>query len=255
MGTRRQLSVRKSSRTTILIMKVSIIFLAFFVGASYQQGYYWPYPAPYYQPMYNPYQFGFPAPMAPQQISQGRTKVSASDDSAERKVAEDGSRLFGNNVVFTFNNLLASTSTSTVTAFATVSSTATSASIVSCIPSSQFLSNTARRRRAIFEDSGLEDHIAPSKKEEVEASAIPVEEVKREEVEPEILSSHSETVDGSAVADHVIQKRFAITTITTATVSSTVTAFSFVTTTFTSTVNIGSTTSVLTCLPAGFVTC
>jgi len=256
MGTRRQLSVRKSSRTTILIMKVSIIFLAFFVGASYQQGYYWPYPAPYYQPMYNPYQFGFPAPMAPQQISQGRTKVSASDDTAERNVADDGARLFGNNVVFTFNNLLASTSTSTVTAFATVSSTATSASIVSCIPSSQFLSNTAcRRRRAIFEDSGLEDHIAPSKKEEVEASAIPVEEVKREEVEPEILSSHSETVDGSAVADHVIQKRFAITTITTATVSSTITAFSFVTTTFTSTVNIGSTTSVLTCLPAGFVTC
>merc|ERR1712137_1376271 len=241
MGTRRQLSVRKSSRTTILIMKVSIIFLAFFVGASYQQGYYWPYPAPYYQPMYNPYQFGFPAPMAPQQISQGRTKVSASDDTAERNVADDGARLFGNNVILTFNNLLASTSTTTVTAFATVSSTATSASVVSCIPSNQFLSNTAcRRRRAIFEDSGLEDHIAPSKKEEVEASAIPVEEVK-----PEILSSHSETVDGSAVADHVIQKRFAITTITTATVSSTVTAFSFVTTTFTSTVNIGSTTSVL----------
>merc|ERR1712007_276459 len=213
MGTRRQLSVRKSSRTTILIMKVSIIFLAFFVGASYQQGYYWPYPAPYYQPMYNPYQFGFPAPMAPQQISQGRTKVSASDDTA---------RLFGNNVIFTFNNLLASTSTATVTTFATVSSTATSASVVSCIPSNQFLSNTAcRRRRAIFEDSGLEDHIAPSKKEEVEASAIPVEEVKREEVEPEILSSHSETVDGSAVADHVIQKRFAITTIPPATVSST----------------------------------
>merc|ERR1712137_830771 len=115
MGTRRQLSVRKSSRTTILIMKVSIIFLAFFVGASYQQGYYWPYPAPYYQPMYNPYQFGFPAPMAPQQISQGRTKVSASDDTAERNVADDGARLFGNNVIFTFNNLLASTSTTTVT--------------------------------------------------------------------------------------------------------------------------------------------
>merc|ERR1711860_440159 len=201
MGTRRQLSVRKSSRTTILIMKVSIIFLAFFVGASYQQGYYWPYPAPYYQPMYNPYQFGFPAPMAPQQISQGRTKVSASDDTAERNVADDGARLFGNNVIFTFNNLLASTSTATVTTFATVSSTATSASVVSCIPSNQFLSKT----------------------EEVEASAIPVEEVKREEVEPEILSSHSETVDGSAVADHVTQKRFAITTITTATVSSTVT--------------------------------
>merc|ERR1712063_6220 len=247
MGTRRQLSVRKSSRTTILIMKVSIIFLAFFVGASYQQGYYWPYPAPYYQPMYNPYQFGFPAPMAPQQISQGRTKVSASDDTAERNVADDGARLFGNNVIFTFNNLLASTSTATVTTFATVSSTATSASVVSCIPSNQFLSNTAcRRRRAIFEDSGLEDHIAPSKKEEVEASAIPVEEVKREEVEPEILSSHSETVDGSAVADHVIQKRFAITTITTATVSSTVTSVSFTSTTFTSTLNIGSTTSVLT---------
>merc|ERR1711911_102879 len=185
MGTRRQLSVRKSSRTTILIMKVSIIFLAFFVGASYQQGYYWPYPAPYYQPMYNPYQFGFPAPMAPQQISQGRTKVSASDDTAERNVADDGARLFGNNVIFTFNNLLASTSTATVTTFATVSSTATSASVVSCIPSNQFLSNTAcRRRRAIFEDSGLEDHIAPSKKEEVEASAIPVEEVKREKLSP-----------------------------------------------------------------------
>merc|ERR1711911_532627 len=169
---------------------------------------------------------------------------------------KNNKRIFGNSVVFTFGNFLGVTSTTTATAFATTTTTATSVSLISCIPSNQFLSNTAcRRRRAIFEDSGLEDHIAPSKKEEVEASAIPVEEVKREEVEPEILSSHSETVDGSAVADHVIQKRFAITTITTATVSSTVTAFSFVTTTFTSTVNIGSTTSVLTCLPAGFVTC
>merc|ERR1712243_202797 len=256
MGTRRQLSVRKSSRTTILIMKVSIIFLAFFVGASYQQGYYWPYPAPYYQPMYNPYQFGFPAPMAPQQISQSRTKVSASDDTAERNVADDGARLFGNNVVFTFNNLLASTSTTTATALATTTTTATSASIVSCIPSSQFLSNTAcRRRRAIFEDSGLEDHIAPSKKEEVEPSVMLVEEVKREEVEPEILSSHSEIVDGSAVADHVIKKRFAFTSVITTTTTTTITSVSFTSTTFTSTLNIGSTTSVLTCLPAGIVTC
>merc|ERR1712243_265700 len=157
---------------------------------------------------------------------------------------KNNKRVFGNSVVFTFGNFLGVTSTTTVTAFATTTTTATSVSLISCIPSSQFLSNTAcRRRRAIFEDSGLEDHIAPSKKEEVEPSVMPVEEVKREEVEPEILSSHSEIVDGSAVADHVIKKRFAFTSVITTS------------TTFTSTLNIGSTTSVLTCLPAGIVTC
>merc|ERR1712007_53590 len=169
---------------------------------------------------------------------------------------KNNKRIFGNSVVLTFGNFLGVTSTTTVTTFATVSSTATSASVVSCIPSNQFLSNTAcRRRRAIFEDSGLEDHIAPSKKEEVEPSVMPVEEVKREEVEPEILSSHSETVDGSAVADHVIKKRFAFTSVIPTTATTTITSVSFTSTTFTSTLNIGSTTSVLTCLPVGIVTC
>ena len=84
---------------------------------------------------------------------------------------------------------------------------------------------------------------------------MPVEEIKREEVEPEILSSHSETVDGSAVADHVIKKRFAFTSVITTTTTTTITSVSFTSTTFTSTLNIGSTTSVLTCLPVGIVTC
>jgi len=244
----------------LIKMKVAVVFLACFVGASLQQAFYQPYP--YGQPAFylNPYAGYGQDRLVDSPNPQGRSNVAVEASDDEKSLAEEGGRLFfGNSVVFTLGGLggfLGVTSTTTATALATTTTTATSASIVSCIPSNQFLSNTAcRRRRAIFEDSGLEDHIAPSKKEEVEPSVMPVEEVKREEVEPEILSSHSETVDGSAVADHVIKKRFAFTSVITTTATTTITSVSFTSTTFTSTLNIGSTTSVLTCLPVGIVTC
>lgn len=173
-------------------MKIAVLFLTLFVGASYQQGYNWGYnyALPYYPGMFNLYQQAFPAPAERPSFEQnieGRSKQQVTStglfinyvdpDSLLiacflyelQKDAVEG-RLFGSGQIsFTNPFSIATTVTSTLTAYAitTTSTTAISISLISCVVSSFFTSTTAcRRRRAIFEDSGIEESIAASPKEE-----------------------------------------------------------------------------------------
>jgi hypothetical protein len=72
------------------------------------------------------------------------------------------------------------------------------------------------------------------------------------EAEPEIQSSQDEI--SSDLLEKTRDKRY-VTTVTTTTVVSTSTSYSFTVTTYTKTLSIGSTTSVLICLPSGITVC
>jgi hypothetical protein len=81
-----------------------------------------------------------------------------------------------------------------------------------------------------------------------------VADVKREEVVPEIMSSALDVADQLEDGHHSLQKR-AIYSYSTFFITSTVTSYSFTSTTYTKTLKIGSTTSVLICLPSGISVC
>jgi len=239
-------------------MKIAVLFLTLFVGASYQQGYNWGYnyALPYYPGMFNLYQQAFPAPAERPSFEQnieGRSK--------QQKDAVEG-RLFGSGQIsFTNPFSIATTVTSTLTAYAitTTSTTAISISLISCVVSTFFTSTTAcRRRRAIFEDSGIEESIAASPKEEIEASVIPEEKMMREVVEPELLSSQVEAEEEKGLflqASKTARFLNSVTVQTTTTKSTTVTIVTFTTSSFTKTLALATGASVLVCLPSGIITC
>jgi len=245
-------------------MKVALVFLAVFVGTSYQQGYYLPYyGAPHYPVIYAPHRNAYPM-LQGQDYGQNLFLQNVEGRSNQVKENAENNARAGvlvsiPNPFSSLTSSLLTTSTYTATEFSTTTTTATKFSEISCAASSIFTSTTAcRRRRAIFEDSGIEESIAASPKEEIEASVIPEEKMMREVVEPELLSSQVEAEEEKGLflqASKTARFLNSVTVQTTTTKSTTVTIVAFTTSSFTKTLALATQTSVLVCLPSGIIVC
>lgn len=162
-----------------------------------------------------------------------------------------GASLFNANLLSAFSSLNLVTMTSTV--LSTTTSTVTIASIKSCIGTSQFIAgstNTCSRKRRGFNVDEIEaiEAIEPTRVEPLEATAAPLllrDRRGAEDEQPEIVSSQEEKSSGHR------QKRAVIVTIT-----STITAYSFSTTSVTKSFTLVETAAQsLSCLPSGYTVC
>jgi len=237
-------------------MKVALVFLAVFVGTSYQQGYYLPYyGAPHYPVIYAPHRNAYPM-LQGQDYGQNLFLQNVEGRSNQVKENAENNARAGvlvsiPNPFSSLTSSLLTTSTYTATEFSTTTTTATKFSEISCAASSIFTSTTAcRRRRAIFEDSGIEESIAASPKEEIEVSVIPEEKMISDDAETELLSS-------LVAEDHPAKsaRSIAFTTVITTTTTKTITSVSFTSSSYTKTLALATQTSVLVCLPSGIIVC
>merc|ERR1712071_384392 len=214
-------------------MKLTITFLSCLVCMTCAQHGYAPQQAFYYQP-----NLDYPAQEA---------GVQARIPARVQFTNPDG-RFFG---------LLSSINfvpTVTSSIFATVTSTGTVGSVQSCIDVGDFaagLTTACRRRRRA--DVELLDtlNIQTSEIETIKTSAVP--QLTKREVEPVIVSSFESQANDEVFGEKREGRLFGASFVST--VFSTITSWSLTTTTAKATAKFAKETSVLSCLPAGYIVC
>jgi len=144
--------------------------------------------------------------------------------------------------------------TVTSSIFATVTSTGTVGSVQSCIDVGDFaagLTTACRRRRRA--DMELLDtlNIQTSEIETIKTSAVP--QLTKREVEPVIVSSFESQANDEVFGEKREGRLFGASFVST--VFSTITSWSLTTTTAKATAKFAKETSVLSCLPAGYIVC
>ncbi|XP_046642757.1 uncharacterized protein LOC124327803 [Daphnia pulicaria] len=268
-------------------MKLALILLVCFVGATYQQGYAW---SPFYH--YSPHLFFYNNyDQANRQFSDKSTLnigTGYSDDEIDSSIPEIQARIpFGHtkkpqkkffitsilpNSFFNFKPLTITTLTSTV--FSTITSTAVIATVQSCLPATMFFTSSGpsgfvtltsacgRRRRDIDESSPRQitaeigDSILPSVVSPLETSSVVPELDGYNNVNPEITSSQTNIEEEQRqfvnIDKNSGRQNRALSLLVT--VTSTSTSFSFSTTTIKKTINLSGPAQ-LSCMPSGFALC
>lgn len=240
-------------------MKLALVVLSCFVCLSQQERYIWPFPFAPNQASFKPlfYGNGLPAGYDIMKHDDSQHADALARNNAVRLPLQN--RLFSN--LLTGGLYFFTTTTSIVS---TVTSTLTTASVIKCVPSSQFASTTAcgRRRRdaAIIADLLVDTKealaIKPDIPAPIETSAM-VEHLSREfdsvpVATPDIVSSQKEEPTELSPDSTFNQERAPFTT--TVSVTTTTTTFVLKATSLTSTITLGASTGLL-CLPSGYTLC
>merc|ERR1711911_214280 len=227
-------------RWLICKMKLVIILLSCLVWISYQEAY------DHYMP-FNPILYYYaPAPIR-QIVPQGRTPFQV----------EDGDARFFFNSLTNINIRLAKTSTLTSYVFSTSVATQVvngGTCLLVALFSDQAAAGTrCRRRRELAEFNDRLDALAPSPVIPMEVSAVVADLAEKDDFVQPIESSHVDENDRS-FEDQENRSFLYITPFTT--IPSTLTTFSFSTTT--NTVSLGNNfaaDAALTCIPSGYFVC
>nr|CAH0102939.1 unnamed protein product [Daphnia galeata] len=270
-------------------MKLTLILLVCFVGATYQQGYAW---SPFYDPysprifLNNNYDQINRHQLTDKSTLQIETRYNSDADEIDSSIPNIEPRTpFGNynkkaqnkffvtsilpNSFFNFKPLTVTTLTSTV--ISTISSTAVIATVQSCLPSTMFVTTVgfvqlttacARRRRDIDDEysprqitAEISDLILPSLVLPLATSSV-ASDYERYHVNPEIASSQTDLEEDQPqfvkIDKNNGRQHRALSLLVT--VTSTSTLYSFSTTTIKKTINLSGPQQ-LSCLPSGFAVC
>ncbi|XP_046646179.1 uncharacterized protein LOC124336419 isoform X1 [Daphnia pulicaria] len=252
-------------------MKFALMFLSAMVVLSHQQfqrprGLIWasPYVQHYKQSVYyGPIAYipvnedlNFPLVLGSQDDIDDEPQVEF-DDGQSRYKGSSGGRLFYSS---TINNPFYKTATFTITSTVT-----TLGSVVICVPANNLVAvpspTCAGRKKREADDSGNQFPIVPSKTLELEPTALPP---RARESRLLSINGNDQVLDGSLVStvevssekiqsDNSREKRFFGGGIA---ASTTLTSYSFIAATVTSTVLLDPTgMNVAVCLPAGYIVC
>ncbi|KAK4027171.1 hypothetical protein OUZ56_016183 [Daphnia magna] len=274
-------------------MKLTLILLVCFVGVTYQQGYAWsPFhrhsPRLYLSNNYHENDRQLPAKSA-YDFELADSLATYDDDEIASSLSDVQARIpFGSarkaqkkffvtsvfpNSLFPFNFRPVTVTTLTTTALSVITSTAVLATVQSCIPAAQFLTQQAaggpmvfttacgRRRRGIDQpdrqiETQFDDSISPTAVLPLAASSVAPSFDGYDVVQPELRSSQTNLEEDQRQIFRVdagnARQRRGLSLVLTVTLTST--SYSFSTTTLKKTVNLSGT-GQLSCLPAGFAVC
>ncbi|XP_057378771.1 uncharacterized protein LOC130700801 [Daphnia carinata] len=275
-------------------MKLTLILLICFVGVTYQQGYPW---SPFYR--HSPRLFlsnnydendqqlsaksAYDFELADSLSTYDDDEIASSITDVQARIPFSSARkaqkkffvtsVFPNSL-FPFNFRPVTVTTLTTTALSVVTSTAVLATVQSCIPATQFLTQAGaggapvvltttcgRRRRDIDRperqiETQFDDSISPTRVLPWATSSVAPNFVTYDDVKPELRSSQEILGEDHRQIFRVgganARQRRGLSLVLTVTLTST--SYSFSTTTLKKTVNLSGQAQLL-CMPAGFAVC